>query len=715
VGSGFGDLPPPMAPLPSQPPAGAMPLPVEQVGDWAELTPPVPEVAPPSSEVVDLSAFDDHSPEPAFESIGDIGFDLDDDFAELPPATFGVQDQAEEPSFEMGLFEADQLAADAEPAEAEPESVPPAPSTPAPVALPPLPDGASFEEFGDLDASAFDGDDEIELLDDDEIELLDDDEIELLDDDFADDAPMAEFIDALVSSAPVAMPEPEIAADALVVEAVALDDFGGAAGFIDAAADLDAHQTEGIDERLFVTSESMDLDASGLILEEGALDADDLVLGVVESSDELAFEASEPQAFASQRADSEGPASGGEVEVDLDLEMDLDFDASALIVESVAVPPPEPQAIFDVFAGDEAEADAASDVEAEVQAVPFEAPAASGLIDDNDALVADEFGIMDFSSEEPTTEALPSPARFAAAVFEAVEDLPEAGTVDMDPLQAGAADVDAPEAVEHSAEAGPLASLVAKLAKGPKPPAPPTGFGFFDLAPPPAPAGVAAPVSEPLAAEPTPVDVADAPQLDVSELDFMLDSGLVADARELLEELLADHGDDPLLLERRGRIEFMEADSGADEDEDPFGGLIDDALSDMGSVQGSLVSEINDDDASSHFDLGVAYKEMGQYRKAVELLEKAARSPSRRADALRLVGLCHLEQGDAASAVSHLEDALRSPGLVAEGRVGIEFDLATAYEQLGRIDAAIEHLEAIEASGVPVFFDVAGRLARLRG
>lgn len=648
-----GDLPPPMVPEPSQPPVSAAPLPPESLGDWDESG------APP----IELEPSDDISG--AFESIGAL--DLSDDtdglgFPELPP-----------------------------------------------VALDEAPSDDAFE-VGEI---ALDDDDEIELLDDDEIELLDDDEIEFIDE--GDDAPVAELIDHIAAEHSVPPPQLDAVDDG--VEAV--------------LASVEPAEVE-----------AFDLDASALIVD--AMDADDAqdlvdAEGLVLEADDLVQDA-------------------------LDDELAV-FDADALGAEVLSTPPPvvAPPIEPEVFDADLLGAEVISDAEAFGQAadenlgLAFDEPADLGepamTFAEAPGLVADDFGGGD-EGPEPTTEALPSPTGFAEAVMAAeaeaevgevdtfvfpqpIDEAPEApvesmeaepAEVDLDAEldldEASEPEVSAPEAGEAEASApeprrpvpagrksNPLAGLVEKLAKGPKPPAPPSGFGFFDIAPV---SDAFTPPPEPVApvtAEPTPAPVAGP---DVSELDFMLDSGLLSDARELLEELATEFPGHAELESRRGRIDWMEQ-SDAQEADDLLGGLIDDAFDGIDAVQGAQLSELSEDDANTHFDLGVAFKEMGQYRKAIEQLEKAARSVDKRAEALRLLALCHLEQGAAGQAVELLEDALRTPGLTGSARVSVEFDLATAYEGLGRVDAAIEHLESIAKQGAPAFLDVEGRLARLRG
>ena len=199
---------------------------------------------------------------------------------------------------------------------------------------------------------------------------------------------------------------------------------------------------------------------------------------------------------------------------------------------------------------------------------------------------------------------------------------------------------------------------------------------------------------------------------DLEELDFFLTQGFTEDATEALDELWAQYPEHPTLIERRARISALSV-----EHPDVSGSLdhLNEHEGDLGTVVGTELSELTQDDAETHFDLGVAFKEMGQHKKAISELEIAARNPDRRPEALRVIALCNLEQGKPKSAAEHLGQALTSPHLSSVARVGLHYDLATAFEQLGDTPRAIAELRAILDEGASDFLDVQARLTRLGG
>jgi tetratricopeptide (TPR) repeat protein len=198
----------------------------------------------------------------------------------------------------------------------------------------------------------------------------------------------------------------------------------------------------------------------------------------------------------------------------------------------------------------------------------------------------------------------------------------------------------------------------------------------------------------------------------LAEVDFLLESGLVDDARDALDEVERQYGATNAVQARRGRLQELqalqnEAESAIQQiavNETP-----------LAPPQASTVGDLNDADIAAHFDLGVAYMEMGQYKKAISQLEKVLSSRERRAEALRVIALCELHQGNASAAVARLQDALRSPALSRDSKVGLHYDLASAYESQGSRLAARQQLQNIVELGAGDFLDTRTRLARLGG
>lgn len=110
---------------------------------------------------------------------------------------------------------------------------------------------------------------------------------------------------------------------------------------------------------------------------------------------------------------------------------------------------------------------------------------------------------------------------------------------------------------------------------------------------------------------------------------------------------------------------------------------------------------VGDGDHETHFDLGIAYREMGLLEDAVGEFAQALGSPARRLAALHMMGLCALDLKRPADAVAHLEQALSLPDLPGDQACALHCDLVRGFVALGdafRARAALERAVAIDAT-----------------
>lgn len=125
-----------------------------------------------------------------------------------------------------------------------------------------------------------------------------------------------------------------------------------------------------------------------------------------------------------------------------------------------------------------------------------------------------------------------------------------------------------------------------------------------------------------------------------------------------------------------------------------------------------VARSIGDDDHDSHYDLGVAYKEMGLLDDAIGEFQMALRSKHNRLAAYEALGQCFLEQQSYKVAVTVLSRALHEPGIRDEQLVGVLYLLGYSCEALQRFDEARSYFERVYATDI-LFRDVAQRLADL--
>ncbi len=125
-----------------------------------------------------------------------------------------------------------------------------------------------------------------------------------------------------------------------------------------------------------------------------------------------------------------------------------------------------------------------------------------------------------------------------------------------------------------------------------------------------------------------------------------------------------------------------------------------------------VARSIGDDDHDSHYDLGVAYKEMGLLDDAIAEFQKALRSRVHRLPAYEALGQCFVEQGRHQVAVTVLSRALHEPGLGDEQRIGVLYLLGYALHILQRFDESRSYFQRVYATDKN-FRDVAARLAAI--
>ncbi|MEK6612883.1 MAG: tetratricopeptide repeat protein [Gemmatimonadota bacterium] len=122
-----------------------------------------------------------------------------------------------------------------------------------------------------------------------------------------------------------------------------------------------------------------------------------------------------------------------------------------------------------------------------------------------------------------------------------------------------------------------------------------------------------------------------------------------------------------------------------------------------------VADNVEEEDHESHYDLGVAYKEMGLLDEAIAEFQKALRGTQRRVRTYEALGQCFLEKGQLPVARTILQRALVEPGAGDEQLVGVLYLLGYASEGLKKPDEAKGFYERVFAVDIQ-FRDVGERL-----
>ncbi|WP_437912363.1 tetratricopeptide repeat protein [Sorangium sp. So ce302] len=244
----------------------------------------------------------------------------------------------------------------------------------------------------------------------------------------------------------------------------------------------------------------------------------------------------------------------------------------------------------------------------------------------------------------------------------------------------------------------------------------------------------------------------------LEEVEFFAQHGMFDEARNILEEQLARLPNHPLLMERLREVTELASDArvvrAATDNESgtravPRGSerpdedrafdiaeslkMIDELEVVPGSVTGvqddprqisvesvfeqfkaGVAAQISESDASTHYDLGVAYKEMGLYADAIGEFELASRDPGRECVCQSMIGVTHLQMGDIEAGIDALIRGLHASHKTVEQELALTYEIANAYEMRGVPEQALYYFQRV-ARMSPSYSDPRGSVAeRLR-
>jgi len=119
-------------------------------------------------------------------------------------------------------------------------------------------------------------------------------------------------------------------------------------------------------------------------------------------------------------------------------------------------------------------------------------------------------------------------------------------------------------------------------------------------------------------------------------------------------------------------------------DEEPTGDEEQDFQDMLARFKQGIDENIDEADFQSHYDLGVAFKEMGLLDEAIAELQKALRAPEGKLRTSEMLGICFFEKGAYGVAETILRRGLDLPASGDQERLGILYWLGRALEQQGR-------------------------------
>ncbi len=192
---------------------------------------------------------------------------------------------------------------------------------------------------------------------------------------------------------------------------------------------------------------------------------------------------------------------------------------------------------------------------------------------------------------------------------------------------------------------------------------------------------------------------------EMAEAEFYLRQGLKDDALRIYQKLLNLFPEEADLREKISSIEggfagFGEAEKfpameteivEAHEMSSPEAQPLDtDVLDIFEEFKKGLEKELEEEDYETHYNLGIAYKEMGLIDDAIKEFQTSRHDPKCIARSMTMLGICYMEKGLFPLAIDAFRKSLENIASRDESYWGAEYDLATAYEKNGDIKEAFE-------------------------
>jgi tetratricopeptide (TPR) repeat protein len=149
---------------------------------------------------------------------------------------------------------------------------------------------------------------------------------------------------------------------------------------------------------------------------------------------------------------------------------------------------------------------------------------------------------------------------------------------------------------------------------------------------------------------------------------------------------------------------LLETQTAVEADPDLAGGDDEHSLEEIfKAFKKGVEQQVDSGDYETHYNLGIAYKEMGLVEEAIGEFQIASKDPRRLLECCSMLGLCFKEKGMTNLALKWYQKGLESPHKDEERRNGLKYDLAGLHMEMGDYARAME-----------LFTDVYGMNAKYR-
>jgi tetratricopeptide (TPR) repeat protein len=228
----------------------------------------------------------------------------------------------------------------------------------------------------------------------------------------------------------------------------------------------------------------------------------------------------------------------------------------------------------------------------------------------------------------------------------------------------------------------------------------------------------------------------------LDEAEFFCSRGLYDDAKAILTEQLAKHPNNPLLRERLAEVDSHDVQRGSgarerpqperafdiaasldalenldyDEIEPAEGHAAEDQQVDVEEVfakfKEGVAKQISVEDSDSHYNLGIAYKEMLLLDDAIREFDVAAMDPKRECVCRSMIGMIQIERGNINEAIEAFLQGLNSAIKDPSQETVLCYEIGAAYEAKKMTKDALSYYQKAMRRD-PNYRDVQERVRRL--
>lgn len=211
---------------------------------------------------------------------------------------------------------------------------------------------------------------------------------------------------------------------------------------------------------------------------------------------------------------------------------------------------------------------------------------------------------------------------------------------------------------------------------------------------------------------------------ELAEAEFYIRQGLQDDALRIYEKLIKIFPENDELLDKVAILQGSPSKIEQEVEEQNILETIDleetvepqldtEVLDIFEEFKKGIEKQVESEDIETHYNLGIAYKEMGLLDDAIREFQVSRGDPRFYVQSMTMLGICYMDKGLYPIAIKAFKEALENIETRDESYWGALYDLAVAYEKNGDVKKAFELFTDIY-SWNSKFRDIGERLSQLK-